>query len=229
MIAPGAGEKTIDGLRELSGTLGADEIAGPAIDDDLGNAAHSRGDHRPPEMERREDDAALRFKPVRGQNDVCGRKIRRDLGIGDEPELEPDVLEPLGALAVVRLTLPPSLAGDQEHHVGSNPPPRVEGKVESLEWTEVAEEEGHIPTLEAERPFGVITRRDGAAELVHRKLCTHDSSAPCPAGGLEQLALGVDHQHVPATQDTVREPRFPPGRFFVADVVTLKDDLRAPR
>src|SRR5207247_9999886 len=84
------GEEFVDGTRQCRGILRRDEDAVRAVDD-LRQPADARGDHRPPEMECRERDAALRLNAVWREDDVRGGEVFCNFGVGDEAEFEADV------------------------------------------------------------------------------------------------------------------------------------------
>src|SRR6266849_741192 len=101
-------------------------------------------------------DAALGFAAIRGQDDVGGGEIARDLGIGDEAEIESDP----GLLLVRRV--PPWLAGDEQCGVRLQFGPRLERDVEPFERTDMTEKEGDVAG-QAEALTGLLARGDFAA------------------------------------------------------------------
>src|SRR5438105_11204771 len=93
--------------------------------------------------------------------------------------------------------------------------------IDSFVRTNVPEEQRDI-AVQLQFSFRLLTRWSRGAHLVHGKKCLHDSLAES-SPGLFGFTLCVHNKHVAATEDEIGQRSLPPGRFFLADVVTLKD------
>src|SRR5438045_5939798 len=100
----------------------------------------------------------------------------------NDPKFKPHPLTPHPPILL--RAVPPRFAGHEQRDIRLDLRPRLERDVESLERTDMAEEERHVAAFQAQGALRLVARRRRAAQLVHRQKRPHHPPPSRAAPGI---------------------------------------------